>query len=159
MAIFMKFGDTVKGQVTTEGFKDWIELTAFEFQAQRAVSDGSGGRQREGSNPRITDIVISKPFDKASAQLYQDSIAGTFKTKVDLKLSTTSKNKMETYLHYELTDCGVSSYGLGSDGDNPRETITLNFTKVMVTPSPLDTSGSPVKGAVVTYDLLKQTAS
>ncbi len=45
------------------------------------------------------------------------------------------------------------------DGDNPSESISLNFTKLMVTPSPLDNKGSPVKGAVVTYDLKAMKAS
>jgi hypothetical protein len=39
------------------------------------------------------------------------------------------------------------------------ESLSLNFTKIMYTPSPLDKSGSPKKGAVITYDLEKMKAS
>ncbi|MBV8186069.1 MAG: type VI secretion system tube protein Hcp, partial [Alphaproteobacteria bacterium] len=34
MAIYMKFGD-VKGQVTTDGFKDWIELNSMQYGVSR----------------------------------------------------------------------------------------------------------------------------
>lgn len=158
MAIYMKFGAVV-GQVTTEGFKDWIECSSFQYGVGRGVSSGAGGSQREGSAPSISEITISKAYDKASPGLYQDALAGTFNTKVEIKMTTTTKNKTDTYLAYELTDCGVSGYSASSGGDNPSESISLNFTKVMVTPSPLDTAGTPVKGAVVTYDLQKLQAS
>lgn len=152
MAIYMKFGD-IEGQVETEGFKKWIQLYSCQFGVGRAVSSGAGGAQREGSNPSISDITVTKNYDKASGKLYSDGLGGTFNSKVEIKFTSTVKNKVDTYLAYELTDCGVSGYSLSSGGDNPTESISLNFTKIMVTPSPLDTAGSPVKGDMVTYDL------
>lgn len=162
MAIYMKFGD-IKGQVQTEGFKDWIELESCQYGVSRNVSTGAGGAGREGAHPHISDIVITKNFDMASPKLYQDSVAGAFHSKVEIKLTTTTKNKIDTYLAIELTDCGVASYSTsahgGTGGSVPMESLSLNFTKIMYTPSPLDTKGTPVKGAVVTYDLLKMKAS
>ena len=158
MAIYMKFGAVV-GQVTTEGFKDWIELSSFQYGVGRGVSSGAGGAQREGSEPSISEITVSKAFDKASPGLYQDALAGTFNTKVEIKMTSTTKNKVDTYLAYELTDCGVSGYSVSTGGDNPSESLSLNFTKIMVTPSQLDSAGTPVKGAVVTYDLIKMMTS
>ena len=46
-----------------------------------------------------------------------------------------------------------------SGGDNPMESLSLNFIKVMVTPTPLDKSGQIKKGDVVSYDLLAMKAS
>ncbi len=152
MAIYMKFGDVV-GQVTTDGFKDWIELSSFQYGAGRGVSSGAGGAQREGTAPSISEITVTKVYDKASAKLYMDALAGAFDTKVEIKMTTTTKNKTDTYLSFELSDCGVSGYSLSSGGDNPSESLSLNFLKIMVTPSPLDKDGNPVKGDIVTYDL------
>ena len=73
------------------------------------------------------------------------TISATLKITLDKRASS----------RHELTDCGVSGYSASTGGDNPSESISLNFAKVMVTPSPLDTAGTPVKGAVVTYDLTK----
>ena len=158
MPIYMKFG-SIDGDVTTQGYKDWIELNSFQYGVGRNVSSGAGGRTRESSAPNISEIVVTKHFDKASAKLYQDSVAGTFDTKVEIKMNTTTKNKTETFLSFELTDCGVSSYSLSSGGDNPMESLSLNFLKIMVTPTPLDKSGQIKKGDVVSYDLLAMKAS
>ena len=158
MAIYMKFG-SINGDVTTQGFKNWIELNSFQFGVSRGVSSGAGGASRESSAPSISEIVVTKYFDASSAKLYQDSVAGAFGTKVDIKMTTTNKTTVETFLTYELTDCGVSSYSQSSGGDAPTESLSLNFVKVMVTPTPVDKSGQIKKGDVVTYDLLEMKAS
>ena len=158
MPIYMKFG-SIPGDVTTDGYKDWIELNSFQYGVGRSVSSGAGGNTRESSAPNISEIVVTKHFDKASAKLYQDSVAGTFDTKVEIKMNTTTKQKTETFLTFELTDCGVSSYSLSSGGENPMESLSLNFLKVMVTPTPLDKSGQIKKGDIVSYDLLAMKAS
>jgi type VI secretion system secreted protein Hcp len=153
----MKFGD-VPGDVTTQGFKDWIEMNSFQFGVSRGVSSGAGGSTRESSSPSISEIVVTKYFDKSSAKLYQDSVAGSFDTKVQIKMTTTTKSTIETFLTYDLSDCGVSSYSQSSGGDAPTESLSLNFVKIMVTPTPLDKSGQIKKGDVVTYDLLEMKA-
>lgn len=157
MPIYMKFGG-IEGDVTTQGYEKWIELNSFQYGVGRSVSSGGGGRTRESSAPNVSEIVVTKHFDKASAKLYQDSVAGTFDTKVEIKMNTTTKNKTETFLTFELSDCGVSSYSLSSGGENPMESLSLNFLKVMVTPTPLDKSGQIKKGDVVSYDLLQMKA-
>jgi type VI secretion system secreted protein Hcp len=154
VAIYMDF-DGVKGDVTTADYKGWIELNSFQFGVSRAVSSGAGGATRESSAPSISEIVVSKYLDSSSPKLYQDSLAGAFDTKVTIKMTSTTKNKVETFLTYELTDCGVSSYSQSSGGDAPVESLSLNFTKIMMTPTPLDKSGQVKKGDVVTYDLLQ----
>jgi type VI secretion system secreted protein Hcp len=156
--IYMEFKG-VEGDVTTKGYEKWIELNSFQYGVGRSVTSGAGGKSRESSAPNVSEIVITKHFDKASAKLYQDSVAGTFDTKVVIKMNTTTKNATETFLTFELTDCGVSSYSLSSGGDNPMESLSLNFLKVMVTPTPLDKSGQIKKGDVVSYDLLEMKAS
>ena len=158
MAIYMKFG-SVAGRVTTDKFKDWIELHSIQGGVTRSMGSGSGGKQREGSNPHISEIMITKALDTASAGLYNDAIAGHFDTKVEIKFTATTKNAVETYLAYELKQCGVSSYQLSSAGDNPIEALSLNFTHIMISPSPLDDKGSPKAGAKVSYDLLALKAS
>jgi len=153
VAIYMDF-DGIKGDVTTADYKGWIELNSFQFVVSRGVSSGAGGATRESSSPSISEIVVSKYLDSASPKLYQDSLAGAFDTKVTIKMTSTTKNKVETFLTYELTDCGVSSYSQSSGGDAPVESLSLNFVKIMMTPTPLDKSGQIKKGDVVTYDLL-----
>ncbi len=158
MAIYMKFGK-VEGQVTTSGFEKWIELSSFQYGVGRGVTSGAGGQQRESSNPSISEISVTKVFDKASSGLYEDAVAGSFDTTVQIKMTSTTKNKVDTFLTYELSECGVSGYSISSGGDNPSESLSLNFTKVMISPSPLDDKGTPQAGAKVTYDLKAMTKS
>ena len=151
--------DGIDGATTTKGFEKWIELSSFQWGVGRAIGSAArGAATREASEPSISEIVVTKHFDKASAKLYQDSVAGTFDTKVEIKMNTTTKSKTETFLAFELVDCGVSSYSLSSGGDNPMESLSLNFLKVIVTPTPLDKSGQIKKGDVVSYDLLAMKA-
>ena len=54
----------------------------------------------------------------------------------------------------ELKDCGITGYQQSSGPDSiPQESLSLNFSKITFTPSPLDAKGSPQKGAITSYDL------
>jgi type VI secretion system secreted protein Hcp len=101
---------------------------------------------------------VTKKLDSSSPGLYRDSVAGVFDTKVEIKLTTTTKNMVETFLAFELLDCGVSSYSMSSDGNIPMEHMEFTYQKVIYKPSPLDKSGKIQKGAVVSYDLEKMKA-
>jgi type VI secretion system secreted protein Hcp len=158
MAIYMKV-DGIDGQVTTAGHEKWIELHSAGYSATREVHTGAGGANREGSHPTINDVTISKPFDVASTHLYREMVAGAFDKKIKIAFTATTKGKTETYLELELEHCGISSYSISSGGDQPMESMALNFTKIVYTPSPLDDKGTPKKGAIVSYDLLQMQAS
>jgi type VI secretion system secreted protein Hcp len=160
MPIYMKYAD-IEGQVTTEGFKKWIELTSVDMTVHRDVVSAGGGRGREAAHPHINDLRITKVLDAASPKLFQESVAGAHDNKVEIKFTTTTKNKIDTYLTLELADCLISSYSVSAQGDgpNPSENLTLNFSKITYKPSMLDAAGTPKTGAVVTYDLLKMAAS
>ena len=158
MAIYMKFGD-IGGDVSTEGFKQWIELNSFQYGVSRGVTSGAGGKHRESSAPSISEIVVTKTTDASSGKLYQNAVAGVFDTKVDIKMTTTTKGKVETFLTYELKDCGISSYSLSSGGDRPMESLSLNFAHITVKPTQPDKSGQIKMGDIVGYDLLTMKAS
>lgn len=152
MAIYMKYG-SIKGPVTTEGFKDWIELESFQWGVARAVGTAArGAYSREHSEPTISEIVVTKRSDVASPKLLLDSVAGKLDNKVEIKFTTTTKGKVETYLTFKLENTGISSYSASSGGDMPNESLSLNFTKITETFTAFDPgiSGSP---ETVGYDL------
>jgi type VI secretion system secreted protein Hcp len=152
MAIYMKFG-SIDGAVTTKTFEKWIELTSLQWGVGRSV--GSAARSatsREGSEPSISEVVVTKVFDKASNKLFQDAVGGTFESTVTLKLTTTTKDTVETFLKYELSNTGLSGYSVSSGGDKPQESLSLNFTKIQITFSDLDAKGSGSPDTVG-YDL------
>ena len=152
MAIYMKYG-SIKGAVTTEGFKDWIELDSCKWAVGRRIGSAArGSTNREGSEPSISEIAITKKYDVSSPKLMMEAMAGQLNSAVTIKFTTTTKDQVTDYLTYQLSNCGISGYGVG--GDPPAESMSLNFTMVMVTHKGLDPaeSGNP---QTVGYDLTK----
>ena len=131
MAIYMKFGD-IDGAVTTQGFEKWIELNSFQWGVGRGIGTAArGAATREASEPSISEVVVTKRLDKSSTKLFMDAVAGDLSATVKFKFTTTTKDKIDTFLAYELTNCGLSGYSISSGGDAPSESLSLNFTKVV----------------------------
>jgi len=158
MAIYMKFGG-MSGDVETEGFAQWIELHSFQWGVGRGIGSPVGGaKNREASAPSISEITVSKRMDITSVPLLMDATLGQLNTKVEIKFTTTTKNKTVTFLAYELTDCGLSGYSVNSGGDMPTESLSLNFTKIMETFSGMD-AATQAKPVSTTIDLTKITVA
>jgi type VI secretion system secreted protein Hcp len=158
MAIYMKFGDFT-GAVTTDGFKDWIEVNSFQWGVGRGISSPTGGAEtRESSNPSISEVTVTKIMDKATPSLLTDAMAGELNSKVELKFTTTTANKVTEFLTYELTNTGIAGYSVSSGGDLPTESLSLNFTKISMIYKGLDpaTQGQP---KTVGYDLTKMATT
>ena len=58
MAIYMKFGD-IKGSVTTDGFKDWIELGKFQWGVGRSVNSSSKGKVETFVEYQLKEVGLS----------------------------------------------------------------------------------------------------
>ena len=130
MGIYMKY-DSVKGAVTTDGFKDWIELGSFQWGVGRTIHSAAGGATtREHSEPSISEVVVTKLTDVASPQLFLESVAGVLNHKVTIKFTTTTKGKVETYLTLEMEDTGVGGFSMSSRGEAPMESLTLNLNQI-----------------------------
>ena len=154
MAIYMKFG-SIKGPVTTDGFKDWIELESFHWGASRHIGTAArGSTSREHSEPTLSEVTVTKRTDVASPKLFLDSVAGKLDSKVEIKFTTTTKGKVETFLTYKLEDTGISNYSLTSGGDMPMESLSLNFTKIEKSFKGTD-PGIGGAADIVGYDLTK----
>ena len=152
MALYMKYG-SVKGAVTTDGFKDWIELNSFQWGVGRAIGTAArGSTSREHSEPSLSEVTVTKLTDVASPKLLLDAVAGKLDNEVTIKFTTTTKGKVETFLTYKLEDTGISGYSLSSGGEMPSESLSLNFTKISETFLGTDpgTGGNP---ETVGYDL------
>ena len=152
MAIYLKFGK-IDGSVTTKGFEKWIELQSFQWGVGRGVNSATGSDvNREASAPSISEITVTKSFDEASNKLLMDVLAGQLDAKVEIKLTTTTKNETTEFLTYTLEKCGLSGYSVSSGGDRPMESLSLNFTKISVTNKSID-SGGKAQPDTVGYDL------
>lgn len=154
MAAYMKYG-SIDGAVTTKGFDKWIELNSIQFGVGRAIGTAARGLEtRESSEPNISEIVVTKRMDKSSTKLLHDAWAGDLSSDVTIKMTTTTKDQVDTFLELKLKNCGLSGYSLSSSGEAPTESLSLNFTEIQMTYTGRDSKvgGSP---DTVGYDLTK----
>jgi type VI secretion system secreted protein Hcp len=154
VAIYMKWG-SIEGAVTTKGVEKWIELNSFQMGVGRAIGSAARSEEtREASEPSISEVVVSKLLDKSSTHLFMDAVAGDMSAKVEFKFTTTTKDQTDTFLEFELSECGLSGFSLSTGGDKPSESLSINFTKIMFKYIGKDSkvAGKP---DIVGYDLKK----
>lgn len=160
MAIYMKYG-TIKGDVTTEGFKDYIEVNSFQWGVGRGIAMQSGsGEGRESSLPSLSEVTISKEYDIASPDLLKEALSGNVKdvTFVFTRTGTGGSGAQE-YLKLELKDTIMSGLSLSSGGDKPSESISLNYSQVSFTSKPMKDDGTPGTQSVVSFNLMTMKMS
>jgi type VI secretion system secreted protein Hcp len=152
--VYLKYGDKVKGEVTSEGHKEWIELTSCQFGTGRALGNTTGtAASRETGSVNVSEIVCTKINDIASEPVFRESLDGKA---VDAVIHFTKSNDsggFETYLELKLTECLISSYSLSSGGDKPSESLSLNFTKIEYKYIPYDAAHKPLAAKIGGYDL------
>lgn len=159
MAIYMNY-DGIPGTVQTQGYTGWIEVESFTFGTNRPISAPTGaGSDRELGLPSVGDVLISKPLDKSTIQLFSESVSSDENKTVKFAFVTTSKGQAATYLTYELTNTAVASYNISAGGEGkPVESLSLNFTKIKETFTDLSAGGSGTPMSV-TYDLAATTTT
>lgn len=160
MAIYLK-NDKIPGIVTTEGFKNQIELNSASFGSGRDMGMSKRSDANRGhAEPHLSEISIAKQWDAvASGKLLQDSFAGVGDHTVTISFTTTSKNKVLAYMTFELEGVVVSNYSIGGGGDSqPQESFNLNYTKITVTTYEVK-DGQATKKDVVIYSLPEMKAN
>src|ERR1700712_582933 len=154
MPIYMNFdGLAVKGDVTEEGHKDWIEVNSFQWGVGRGISSPTGGaKDRESSAPSVSEITVTKAQDLSTGGLLTAALQGEG-IAVKIEFVKTDKGKLEKYLTFDLENTMISGYSTSSGGDRPSESLSLNFTKFTVTPLVVDAAGAVTSADAVKYDI------
>lgn len=155
MPIYVEW-DGIPGDVTAEGYDKHIEVNSFQFGIGRGIGSPMGGsKDRESSPPSVSEVVVSKPTDSASTGLFEAALYGEGK-KVTLKFVKTDADQLETFLSYELQEVLVSGYSMSSGGDNPSESVSLNFTKIIMKNTPTGSLNETGTVMPTGWDLGKQ---
>ena len=105
MPIYMKFG-SIKGDVTESGHTDWIELNSLQWGVGRGVSSPTGSSaDRESTAPSISEVVVTKANDLASAGLLSEALQGDGSNgkSVEIDMVRTDKGKLTVYQKITLT--------------------------------------------------------
>lgn len=148
MAIYMKLG-AIPGSVTTGGYENWIALDSFQW----GFSAGYTAKQA-GSEVSVREVVVTMRAEKASPLVVSAALNRTvLQPSVNIKFTTTSKDKVDVFMSYVFTGCMISNYAIsGPQEGHPTETLSLSFTTITQTFNPRDArlTGSPT---TVTYDV------
>jgi type VI secretion system secreted protein Hcp len=91
MSIYLHY-DGIKGNATQGQHKDWININSFQWGVGRGISTAVGRAQnRETSEPSISEVVVSKELDAASAMLLQEAMIGKDGKTVKIDFCRTDK--------------------------------------------------------------------
>jgi len=138
MPIYMKITQNglpiINGDVTAKGHEKWIALTTVQLGSQRpaGTSDGASG-QKEAGKSVLREIVFTKMQDSASRPLIMATMTPQKgDTTVQIDFVKPDQKGESTYLTITLQEVIITGYYMGSssDGRQPSEQFTLNFTKI-----------------------------
>jgi type VI secretion system secreted protein Hcp len=152
MPVYLKYA-SIDGDSTAAGHEKWVEVNSFQWGVGRGISSPVGASaDRESSAPSVSEIVVTKPTDIASTKLLNEALQGEGED-VTIDFCKTDKGNLQSYLKYVLNGTMISGYSLSSGGDRPMESISLNFTKVMMTDVGMGAKNEDGQPATVGYDL------
>lgn len=158
MPIYMKY-DTIDGDVTEQAHKKWIGCDSFQWGVGRGIGAPTGAAMnRESSAPSVSEIVITKPQDAATGKLLQEAYKGTGKT-VTIDFCATDAGQLRVYMQFTLTNTMISGFSTSSGGDRPSESVSLNFTKIMMSQTQLNEDNTTGDNFAVTYDVATTVVS
>lgn len=149
----MKLG-TIQGSAMTSGFESWIVLESFQWGFSAGYT-----AKHSGSEVSVREVVVTMRTEKASPLIVNAGVSRTVLPTTTIKLTTTSKDKVDTYMSYEFTKCVITNYAISAPGEGPpTETLSLSFAKVTETFNPKDSklTGAPT---TVTYDVQSAQSS
>ncbi len=156
MPIFLKY-DGIDGEVTAEGHEQWIDVHSFQWGVGRPISTPTGsGKDRNTTAPNISEVTLTKPYDGASVGLFQELLTPGDSKKAQIDFVRTDKDQLSVFLSLELDEVMISGYHVSSGGDGqPLESLSLNFTKIIVTETGTTQTGSAGQPTKAGYDLAK----
>ena len=159
MAIFMKYGD-LKGEVTADGYKDWVEFSSFQWGLGRGISSGvGGGSKREATAPSVSEITLTKTMDAFSPLSLKEAIGGkavVSKGRADADGQRWEACRLSKFI---LTDTLISGYSMSSGGDRPSESLSLNFNKFDSEYIKIDDKFQPTTTGHVIYNIAEAKSS
>jgi type VI secretion system secreted protein Hcp len=123
---FLTF-DGMSGPSTDPKHKGSIELSSWSFgttNAGRVAATGAAATRQNGPGT----ITVTRQIDKATPLLFR--AAGTGRRFQRVQLDVVKAGGGQAATTYLLTDVMITGYHTGGGGDNPTESLTLNFTKI-----------------------------
>lgn len=160
MSVFLHIPG-ITGESSDSAHNGWIDIAAWKWSVERSITSNTSTRgDRESSNAKISDLLISKYFDKASLPIFMEACCGTGKD-ITLHLTKTGAgNGADVYLEYVLKNAIISGYDVGGtdqDVRRPIENITISFVEIEAKYTSYDENGIAESPVAVGFDTATNT--
>jgi type VI secretion system secreted protein Hcp len=153
--IFIDLGNGIKGESVQEGFTDHIAASSIQWGVGRGISSFTNG-VRETSAPNFSEVVFTKTLDISSNDIALAATKGKALPTVKISFRKDDGEAGFVYLVYDLTDVYISGYSVSSGGDQPSESVSLNFRTITATYKKLANSHAGDGENEFTYDIAAQ---
>jgi len=153
--ILINFDGKIKGDSQLDKHTDWVNITSAQLGVGRSISSSGSGKDRDLSTPSFSEVSISKHTDVASTELFAQAIYGKklCEKAVIHFVQTSGEGASQVYMEWEMHEPIISSFSISSGGERPDETVTINFTKVLMKYSQFDSGGKQVQATPKGWDL------
>lgn len=155
---FLKL-DGIEGESQDSKHKGEIDIMSFSFGATNSGSLATGGGGGAG-RVQFSGFHFTKGTDKASPKLFLGCATGQhIKTGVLVARKAGGDGQGFEFLKLTLSDILVSSFqSSGSGGDNPTESLSLNFTKIEFQYTQQNADGAALSPISAGWDLKQNKA-
>jgi type VI secretion system secreted protein Hcp len=133
--------DGIKGESTDDKHKGSIHIESFSWGVTNPSPGGGGGGGGGAGKATFQDFHFTKSEDSTSPELFLRCASGQRIKKATLYVREAAARGGE-FLQVELENLLVSSFSQAGSGDTPSESISLNFTKITFSHTPLSTDGT-----------------
>jgi len=146
--------DGIDGESQDKAHLGWIDILSYRF----GVTNSVGGAQGTG-RATFSELSVTKVVDKSSPSLLFDTASVTHIENGLLDVVEAGQPSSKPFLEYKFTNLLVSDYSVGSGGDRPEESLSLNFTKIQFTAFPQNPDGTFGTPITMDWDVIRNSGS
>jgi type VI secretion system secreted protein Hcp len=151
---FMKI-DGIEGESTDAAHKGEIEVDSFSWGlSQSGVASATGGA---GSGKvQFQDFHFMSPTSKASPKIFLGCATGQHYKEATLscrKAGGDANSARATFMVVKMNDVLSSSYQNSGSGEQPTESVSLNFTKIEFSYRPQNSDGALGEAVTAGWDI------
>lgn len=162
MAIYLKI-DGINGNVTSSKYQGYMNVSSYSwgFNVPVSTSGGAGANRQTPGKVSMGELHLTKIQDSTTATLMSKAFAGTPFGTAALVVTRNLKGADVEMARYDMNNVILSNYqtGGGDGGDNPTESLSLNFAKVTISQTSTDAAGNSGGPVRANWDLTTQQGS
>lgn len=145
--------DGIEGEATAAGFEKQIEVLSWSWGVSNPATVGTGSGGMTAGRASIGELQVMKAADAATPRLFQNAAAGKHIPKGILVVRREAGDGGFPYLRITLEDVLVTALQLSAGGEQPMESLSVAFGKVVIEYRTTDASGKPSAWIAAGWDL------